>query len=111
MADIINNIVAVLCFPLTGWERRWGKRGFTYNLIDSGNYTVVIGSDYVCDGPHRDFKVTFYHRRGEQGVAKWNFVLPTISFRTAYNYRKFGLLRVLNIQSRFLHRISRNPLI
>ena len=98
MTDI-NNL------PKWYWHRQrdWKEakhRGA--RLVDTKNWTMSVGSDYIHDGSYRDFKIVFVHRirKPREDMTGWSkncdyyieykrrtIKVPTIKWSTAYNHR------------------------
>ena len=82
---------------------KWSKRG--RGLYDNGDWTISAGSDYFSDGSHNPFRVTVYHRRGGKPTKRYGVRVPLIRFRTAYKFRKLGLLAIYKWQSHTVYQL------
>lgn len=97
---------------------KWTKR--SRGLYDNGDWTISVGSEYFADGDHNPFRVVLIHRVTVPGggapkpgggrhdgrvVKRYSATIPTIKFRTAFRFRKVGLLSIYRWQGNTISRL------
>lgn len=101
---------------ITPMKRR-GERNMASPIWDLGDWTIVVGSDWRHDGPHRDFKIELIHRirKPRKDMTNWSegceffieykrrsLTIPTVKFKTAYAHKRWLMGYYHHIQQKAL---------
>jgi hypothetical protein len=96
------------------YEMMKAREHGTVRIVDGRKWHASFGSNWMCDGSHRSFKVRIWKGKGRgyiKGVGgpEFELTIPRLTWSRAYKLRKLGALRIYKLQDRVLRRIATNP--
>jgi hypothetical protein len=86
----------------------WRPRvGHWYRVYDLGRFTLVL--DPESNGGVYSPRLALIRRTGAGSTDRRLVAVPTLSWRAAYRWRRFGALKLYALEHRIVYGIMRRP--